>query len=197
MKFLERYPFTDPCVEVIEGFAAYDGNLKDPVGAPHKGIDYVLRYDYYSDFTFLTFNVVAMHAGEVVQGLSKSWGRFVRVRHRVNQHLAYDTVYAHLRSVSELIPQIPTQASLTSDTVRVVAGAPLGRAGNTGSTNRLIQLHLELHRKNLKTGEIQKLDPYGLYDRFSSGRYPHPWQSLAKLEHFWLSDFPPTSTLKP
>lgn len=183
VKLLECYPFPllDQPVELIEGFAVYDGNLNDIVGAPHKGIDYVRR----ENGQLIAFPVCAMHAGRAVRGWSVSWGKFVRVRKIVDHQLLYDTLYAHLATVADDIPDLrnPEAAGLP-----VTAGSQLGMAGTTGDTKGLIQLHIELHRL---TDRLLKLDPYGLNDRFSSGKYPQPGQSLTGLSHYWVNDDPP------
>ncbi len=44
--------------------------------------------------------------------------------------------------------------------------------------------------KNLKTGERKIIDPYGVYSRASSGRYPKPGESLSGLPHYFTSDNP-------
>src|SRR5437870_10703525 len=99
-KFLLNYPFSDSTIQLVEGFAAYDGVLNDPIGAPHKGIDYVKKGE-----VLLGFEVFAMHDGLAYQGLSESWGKFVSVR-TVVESIAYDTIYAHLSHVDETIPPL-------------------------------------------------------------------------------------------
>jgi len=47
-----------------------------------------------------------------------------------------------------------------------------------------------MHRKNLKTGKRKVLDPYGVYDRASSGKYPQPGESLKGLNHYFTSNNP-------
>ena len=182
-KLLECYPFklAEPPIELIEGFAAYDGNLNDAIGAPHKGIDYVCR----RAGQLVPFPVYAMHAGRAIQGWSRSWGKFVRVRQIQPGGVCYDTIYAHLDEVEPAIPDI-TNPMTTG--LAVSAGGWLGVAGTTGDTKGLAQLHIELHRL---AERLLKLDPYGINDRFSSGKYPQPGQTLGGLAHYWTSDDPP------
>ena len=76
------------------------------------------------------------------------------------------------------------------------AGDKIGQSGTSGWTNGFIQLHLELHdvtdmSEDEKEHRPVKLDPYGLDDRASSGRYPRPGQALAGLDHAWTCDEPP------
>jgi murein DD-endopeptidase MepM/ murein hydrolase activator NlpD len=190
-KLLQFYPFSDPRIRIAEGFAAYDGNLNDPVGALHRGIDYVLNVNGH----YLPFNVFAMHDGRAYRGTSQTWGSFVAIQHEVPRaHVRFDTVYAHLDEVDESIPVLEdTDKENRSIGARkeVRSGDRVGRAGTTGSTNDIVQLHVELHRKDLESGEWEKLDPYGVYDRFSSGKYPQPGESLKGFDHAWASDRPP------
>ena len=182
-KFLRCYPFSDPGVRLVEGFSTYDGNLGDTPGSSHKGIDYVLR----KGGRFAGFDVFAMHDGDAYQGISKSWGKFVALR-VVAGRTVFTTVYAHLRLVA---PHIPLRRDKTNGLTAVVqAGDLLGRAGTTGTTRRIVQLHLELHETDTKN-DWKKIDPYGVNDRQSSGKYPQPGALLAGLPHFWISDDPP------
>jgi murein DD-endopeptidase MepM/ murein hydrolase activator NlpD len=189
-KFLQNYPFSDRRIRLVEGFSAYDGNLKDPVGALHRGIDYVFT----KGNEFLPFDVFAMHGGKAYRGTSSSWGRFVVIQYKIPQdEVRLDTVYAHLDTVDESIPILEDEGKENQSTgarKEVRSGDWLGRSGTTGATNDLVQLHVELHRKDLKTGEWDKLDPYGAYDRFSSGRYQQPGELLKGLEHYWIKDEP-------
>ena len=198
-KIFKCWPFKllTPPVQLVEGFEAYDGVLKDPAGTPHKGIDYVR----WRDGSFISFEVFSMHEGEAFQGVSKTWGRFVVVRRKLSKNLRYDTIYAHLdhRTPSNIpiLPGRPRHHKWPENYTkrprgrRIKAGTYLGWAGITGKTNRIVQLHLELHKIAIQTGERQKLDPYGLYARASSGKYPQPGSSLRGLRHFWISDSPP------
>lgn len=135
-----------------------------------------------------------MHSGKAYRGTSSSWGTFVVIQYKVpKDEVRLDTVYAHLGSVDESIPVLEGEGKENQSTgVRkeVRAGDWIGKAGTSGATNDLVQLHIELHWKDLKTGEWDKLDPYGVYDRFRSGRYPQPTESLKGLEHYWVKDNP-------
>ena len=64
-KIFKCWPFKllTPPVQLVEGFEAYDGVLKDPAGTPHKGIDYVR----WRDGSFISFEVFSMHEGEEVR----------------------------------------------------------------------------------------------------------------------------------
>jgi hypothetical protein len=188
-KFLEKYPFLDSRVKLVEGFSVYDGVIGDVPGKTHKGIDYVLVVDG----SYSPFAVTSMHDGMAFHGTSETWGEFV-VIYKTLGHKRYNTIYAHLNKVN---PNIPPQflekdgeRVLNEDDFTIMAGEFLGTAGITGSTNGIIQLHIELHEKDLRTGLSQKLDPYGINDRASSGRYPQPGQSLSGLKHCWIHDQP-------
>jgi murein DD-endopeptidase MepM/ murein hydrolase activator NlpD len=187
-KILVCYPFTHPEILLIEGFSAYDGNLGDEIDAPHKGIDYVMkRADQY-----LSFEVFSMHDGFAHQGLSETWGRFVIVACHPYDKKLYQTVYAHLDDIDAVIPlHAPKEAQGVMEYAFMKAGERLGIAGISGATNSIVQLHVELHQKSLETGKIVKLDPYSIYDRWRSGKYPQPGKSLAGLDHYWQSDLPP------
>lgn len=191
-KILKCYPFKDVAVELIEGFEAYDGNIGDEPGKPHKGIDYVLR----KGDKFVGFEVFCMHDGEALQGVSKSWGNYVIVHSKASRGKIVATVYAHLRIIHQALPQMPEKGSkIKPKGLKIKAGTSLGKAGITGWTNRIVQLHLELLEKDLKTGITIKFDPYGLNARFSSGRYPQPNHTLQGLKHFWVSNNPPLARL--
>lgn len=180
--FLRNYPFSDSRARLVEGFAAYDGILNDTPGAPHRGIDYVLRLRG----RYLPFDVHAMHAGRARQGCSRTWGKFVIVSAKDGDEY-YDTLYAHLDAIPKTIPPLTASAPAS---ILLPAGAYLGRAGTSGDTKGIPQLHIELHLLN--DGQREKLDPYGVYDRASSGRYPQPGNTLAGLEHAWTTDVPAT-----
>ena len=47
-----------------------------------------------------------------------------------------------------------------------------------------------MQRKDLKTNERTVIDPYGVYDKVSSGKYPQPGESLKGLEHYFATDEP-------
>ena len=213
-RFLECYPFADRRVRLVEGFAAYDGVLGDPPDTPHRGIDYVLPEGERISFTdgvrlapgagfntnglrALGFEVFSMHPGLAYRGSSDSWGKFVAVttQPRPSHAAICRSIYAHLASINETIPQLsaasPTQRR--HEGVLIDAGAYLGRAGNTGRTNRIIQLHIEILELKGDGGSWQKIDPYGIFvERASSGIYPQPGTSLKALRfHRWLNDEPP------
>lgn len=189
-KLLACYPFADPRIKLVEGFSAYDGAIGDEPGKPHRGIDYVL----YLDGIFRSFDIYAMHDGIAFQGKSDSWGTFVLL-HLERDGVRYRTVYGHLDTVDpDIAPQFIEQ---NGQRIVNTAGTPLqtghwlGRAGMSGWTNHIIQLHLELHQKDLVTDHTEKLDPYGVYDQASSGKYPQPGDSLRGLTHAWMTDEPP------
>lgn len=192
-KFLVRYPFSDPRVRLVEGFLAYDGAIGDEPGTPHKAIDYVLG----EAGTYRSFEVYAMHAGEAFRGVSESWGSFV-VIYLAIENIRYATVYAHLDQIDPLIaPYFLDPATKQQKNPRgtvMTAGRYLGITGTSGWTDGIPQLHLELHRQTPGNDKLQKLDPYGLNDRASSGRYPQPGHSLAGLDHAWATDLPPLVT---
>lgn len=188
-KLLVCYPFSDPRVELVEGFSVYDGTIGDEPGMPHKGIDYVLR----QGDTCVPFPVYAMHDGEAFQGVSDSWGTFVIV-YVVIGDTRYGTVYAHLDAIDGGIAPYFLDAAKKDKNPRgtpLRSGRLLGTTGTSGLTNGIPQLHLELHAKDLGAGTTLKLDPYGVNDRASSGRYPQPGASLHGLEHAWTTDRPP------
>jgi murein DD-endopeptidase MepM/ murein hydrolase activator NlpD len=194
-RLFQCYPFANPAVRLVEGFKAYDGVLKDPIGAPHKGIDYVLK----DGEEHRTFNVYAMHDGLAYQGVSTSWGNFVLIYLAPDNGRLYRTVYAHLDSVLGALPQQTARSQSGKDHrningFAVTAGTLLGRAGTTGQTNGITQLHLEFHDATAMSPDeksgLEKIDPYGVYDRASSGRYRQPGVSLAGLDHAWVSDDP-------
>ncbi len=188
-KFLERYPFSGSCIQLVEGFSAYDGVIGDTPGTPHKGIDYVLRIDG----SYQSFDVYSMHAGMAFQGISESWGNFVII-HTIIKQVRWSSVYAHLSDVDPSIAPVFVEKDgqrITNESgTPVLTGRTLGIAGISGWTNGIIQLHIELHEKEPKTDVTQKRDPYGIDDRASSGRYPQPGQSLAGLDHAWTTDAP-------
>ncbi|MEK9156981.1 MAG: M23 family metallopeptidase [Patescibacteria group bacterium] len=188
-KFLENYPFSDSRVKLVEGFSAYDGVIGDTPGEAHKGIDYVLILDD----AYLPFAVASMHDGMAFHGTSDTWGKFVII-YKTMDRKHYNTIYAHLDEVSSNIPLQflgkDGKRVLNEDGFTIRAGEFLGTAGITGATNGIVQLHIELHEKDLVTGLNQKLDPYGVNDRASSGQYPQPSQSLSGLNHFWFEDKP-------
>lgn len=182
---LACYPFADTRVQLVEGFAAYDGVLKDEPGTPHKGIDYVVRRGE----AFLPFNVYAMHDGVALQGVSATWGNFVAIyASPLGDGRQLKTIYAHLDGINPDMPSFAKDGSAL-DGMRIPMGTMLGRAGVSGSTNGIPQLHLELHEKDLQQ-VTTKRDPYGVYDRASSGRYPQPGKPLHGLDHAWVSDTP-------
>ncbi len=192
MKVLKCYPFklVDPVVRLVEGFKAYDGVLGDEPGKPHRGIDYA-RID--EKGKCLSFEVFNTHDGEVFQGRSKSWGRFVIIYKLVRKYQRFATVYAHLRDIDKKIPLLPKRGTRATETFTIGKEVicSLGKAGASGDTKGNIQLHFELQIKNLKTNERQIIDPYGVYDRYTSGKYPQPGESLRGHKHYWTSNKPP------
>lgn len=189
MKILENYPFPslNPPVILVEGFAAYDGNLKDEVGASHKGIDYVVKVGK----KFKSFPVFSCCDGVAFQGKSKMWGKFVIIQKKFSSKLRYDTIYGHLRDINKKIPFLPRDPKRKARGLIIKANIFLGCVGISGNTKRITQLHFEMHEKDLKKGKRKKIDPYGVYDRYSSGKYPQPGKSLRKLKHCFKANFPP------
>ncbi|MFH0873836.1 MAG: hypothetical protein V1846_03280 [Candidatus Komeilibacteria bacterium] len=213
-KFLECYPFSNPRVRLVEGFPVYDGVLGDPPGEIHRGIDYVLPVGKGLSFAdgvqlapgshfntqglrALGFEVFGMHAGTAYQGTSSSWGRFVAVTSepRRGQTTVYRTIYAHLATVNKAIPHLPADEAdrWQFKEAKIDCGDYLGRAGNTGRTKRIIQLHIEVFEHKGKGASWQKIDPYGIYTKpASSGAYPQPGESLGHLRHHrWILNDPP------
>lgn len=192
MKILKCYPFklVSPVIGLVEGFKEYDGVLGDKPGESHKGIDYARIDDKGRCLSFEVFNT---HDGEVFQGQSKSWGKFVIIYKLVGKYKRFATVYAHFRDIDDKIPLLPKKGTRATNTFTIGKGVicALGKAGITGWTKRKIQLHFELHVKNLKTNKWEKLDPYGVNDTYISGEYPQPGQSLRGRKHYWTSNKPP------
>lgn len=183
IKFLESYPFKNLGVTIAEEFSVYDGNLRDVPGKPHGGIDYVLK----KNGEFASFEVYTMFEGHARFGVSGSWGKYFVISKFLDK-FQYDCVYAHLDNITE---EIQKYAIIQGDKDFIIpSGYCLGWTGTTGNTKNIRQLHLELHEKNLLTGERRKLDPYGVYDRLASNKYPQPGKSLRGLNHFWVSDEP-------
>jgi len=190
-KILTNYPFAklEPPIKLVEGLGGYDGTIGDEPGGEHKGIDYVRKVDG----EYVSFDVYATNDGEAFWGISdKGWGYFVNLRMVVGD-TRFETIYVHLEpsSINPKIPQIPTDGGKI-DFVRLKAGERIGKAGNTGNTGKykIIQLHFEMQRKDLKTNERTVIDPYGLYAKVSSGKYPQPGESLKGLDHYFVSDEP-------
>lgn len=185
VQLLTHYPFKDIGIELIEGFSVYDGHLLDTPNTPHKGIDYVLR----KNNEFESFDVFAMHYGQAYQGLSNTWGAFVCIHYpdALENH-RYSTIYAHLKAIPKHIPFLNPNHQITPE--NILAGEYIGKASTSGLTNNIIQLHIELHQKNLVTNITTKCDPYGIYDHRDSEKYPQPGLSLEHKPHFWISDFP-------
>lgn len=183
IRLLENYPFKRVGVTIAEGFSAYDGTLGDIAGAPHGGIDYVLN----KSGEHASFEVFTMYEGAAQFGVSNSLGKYFIISTVVGD-CQYDTVYAHLDNITE---DLQKYAIIQGDRDFIIpARYPLGWAGKTGLAHNIRQLHLELYQKNLKTGAKRKLDPYGLYDKLSSGRYRQPGQTLRNLDHYWTTDEP-------
>ncbi len=227
-KFLANLPFADPRVRLAEGFASYVGVLGDPPGTRHLGIDYVLltgrqapRLDQWPlnspvilghEIKAQGFEVFSMHEGLGYQAVSDTWGTYVMVHWRAsNSGPCCRTIYAHLNSVSRRIATVPevTNGSGPFFGLPIKAGQYLGRAGTTGTTNGIIQLHIELHDLVEPAKMSQgwhKADPYGLEDieqmieadrsdgpgKTIPDYYPQPGSPLNKLPHHrWINDNPP------
>ena len=186
-KILKNYPFEKlkPPVLLVEGYKEYDGVIGDEPGKLHQGIDYVRR----KGKEFLSFDVFSVHPGEAFQAVSESWGNLVNVRLKIG-NVRFETIYIHLDKINPKIPFLPKDKKAKIKFLKVGAGEWLGTAGRTGNTGGIIQLHLEMHQKDLKTEERKIIDPYGVYARASSGRYPKPGESLSGLAHYFTSDNP-------
>ncbi len=187
IKILKCYPFglLNPLVLLIEGFKEYVGILGDKPGEPHGGIDYARKQGE----DFISFEVFSMHDGYVFRGRSDSWGNFVKICKEIGDY-RFETVYAHLKNIPKAFPILPKAGESKNKGMVIPAGRFLGRAGTSGDTKTNIQLHFELQIKNLKTKKRQKVDPYGVYNSYTSGKYPQPGQSLSGLKHFWTTDSP-------
>lgn len=161
---LSHYPFADTRVCLVEGFSQYDSVLKDTPGDPHRGIDYVLMkgvdpvprdirtiHDLLRKGSVcVPFDVHAMHDGIAYQGVSTSWGNFVLMYlPSIVAGTKYRTVYAHLDDIPVEIPQHDVmrdgKSILNPVRYEMSAGRRIGRAGTSGMTNGIIQLHIELH----------------------------------------------------
>src|ERR1051326_3107620 len=160
IKFLENYPFKWLGVKIGEGFSVYDGHLGDIAGQPHLGIDYVLK----KGNEFASFEVFNMFEGSAEFGVSTDLGKYFIIGKTEGDFLL-QVVYAHLDNINE---DLQKYAIIQGDREFIIpARYQLGWTGKTGLTHGIRQLHIEVHQKNLVTGEKQKLDPYGVYDRFS------------------------------
>lgn len=190
-KILENYPFEklNPPIILVEGLGGYDGVIGDEPGAEHKGIDYVLK----TGEEYASFHVYATHEGEAFFGESeKGWGTFVNLRKTTpNGKIRFESLYVHLDTVNPKIPKL-TPDGTERQYIHLQAGEYLGTAGNTGNTGKykIIQLHFELQRKDLETNERKVIDPYGVYEKVSSGKYPQPGHLLTGLDHYFSTDNP-------
>ena len=188
---LGNYPFAleNPPVTIAEGFEAYDGYLLDKPGDLHWAIDYVKN----DNGKFLPFAVYSSHKGVAFQGYGKTWGKFVVVKIRDENGNGYNTLYSHLENVPMHLPFMNSDID-SSKGVEIEAMTYIGDAGKTGNTKGLNQLHFELHKVNGgANGESKntvRIDPYGLYLRYSSGKYPQPGTALFGLEHYWRGNNP-------
>ncbi|MBI4138032.1 MAG: M23 family metallopeptidase [Candidatus Wildermuthbacteria bacterium] len=184
---LKNYPFPllSPAVTIAEGFEAYDGTLHDTPGDFHWAIDYVQT----AGGAFLEFPVFSAHDGVVFQGEGNMWGKFVVVKDRSKISQGYNTLYSHLDSIPTRIPFMQFDIN-GSNGVLLPAGSYIGQASTTGNAKGIPQLHFEFHTVDLKTGATLRGDPYGVYQRLSSGFYPQPGDSLEGLLHYWETDNP-------
>ena len=184
---LENYPFAleNPPVSIIEGFEAYDGYLLDKPGDFHWAIDYVKN----DNGNFLPFPVYSAHGGTAFQGYGKTWGKFVVVKIRDENGNGYNTLYSHLENVPTYLPYMNTDID-NSKGVEIKAKTYIGDAGKSGNTKGINQLHFELHKVSGEDKRTVRIDPYGLYLRFSSGKYLQPGTTLFGLEHYWMDNNP-------
>lgn len=183
-KYLNYYPFSkNDGIQIAEGYSEYDGNLFDKPGEIHWGIDYVKKVDE----DYVSFMVYASHSGTAVKGYGKTWGNFVVVRFRDGNGAGFNTLYSHLKDIPKNIPFYVSDFN-NDKGVEVGAGDFIGNAGTTGNTKGLNQLHFEL--QVVSGDSIYRVDPYGVYDRLSSGKYRQPGQSLIGLRHYWVNNLP-------
>jgi hypothetical protein len=183
LSLLENYPFKNIGIEVAEGFVVSKNNPRSALGGLPNGIDYILK----KQEEYVSFEVFSMYEGHIRFGVSQKWGKFFVISKTLGS-FQYDTVYAHLDFINE---DIQKYAIIHGDMDFIIPGKYfLGMCGKTGDTKKIRQLHIELHEKNVLTGERKKLDPYGIYDRLSSGKYPKPGELLNKLPHAWVEDYP-------
>lgn len=183
-KYLDNYPFNkEDGIQIAEAYSEYDGNLLDKKGDIHWGIDYVKRVNG----EYLSFPVYSSHSGTAVKGYGKDWGNFVVIRFRDKNGIGFNTLYSHLKDIPKSIPYYISD--FNNDVgIEVKTADFIGNAGNTGNAKGINQLHLELHV--VSGGSIYRVDPYGVYDRLSSGKYRQPGQSLIGLRHYWSDNWP-------
>lgn len=199
-KVLGAYPFEDLGVRLVEGWI-YDGTIGDTPGKLHRAVDYVRRT---KEGEFLPFAIYSMMEGEAYQNENITpdgggWGKYVKVIRMVGPGKAMILTFAHLDKVNDSIPLAVAGAIEPGPVFPVQEGDFLGIAGTTGDTRGSagnlegqIQLHLILWRVEKKGNDWVPLavDPYGIESRLSSGKYPQPGQSLAGLNHYFLTDNP-------
>ncbi len=184
-KFLQRYPFRNPAIELVEGFSVYDGNLDDQVGARHSGIDYALPQGE----SFIPFDVYAMHPGYAAQGSSPSWGKYVIIFFPEKQggH-EYATLYSHLEGVPSNLPWYKVGGNYLNYSF-MDTGTLLGHASTTGDTKNNPQLHIEIHDYDTEYQRVKR-DIYHIYDRLSSGKYPKVGEVFTYDSHHFMSNYP-------
>lgn len=184
--FLESYPFPllDPPVTIAEGFLSYDGKLGDEEDFRHWAIDYV----HEDNGVYKKFPVYAAHGGTAFQGESDSFGLYVLVKNREISGKWYNTLYAHLENIPDYIPFKRKGVDDTGYGFQIPSQTYLGQAGHTGNTKGIAQLHFELHI--FDQGTPMRTDPYGIFEKFSSGLYPQPGDSLGGTNNYWIDDFP-------
>lgn len=190
-KFL-TLPFRDPDIKIQQGWVyTFDPDA-------HKGIDYI-KGTIDQRATWQSFDVVAAADGWAMwseqPGSVDVYGKFVLIRHDVQDPEGNDyfTLYAHLQSVSAEIPyqdrhSIDYNYNDASKWKYVKRGEIIGRAGNTGASNRGNHLHFEVQR-----GEyfLDKTDPYDLYK--TRDFYPGGSSYVGSgPNHLWTTD-PPTT----
>lgn len=184
---LENYPFAleNPPVTIIEGFEAYDGYLLDKPGDFHWAIDYVKN----DNGNFMPFAVYSAHGGTAFQGYGKTWGKFVVIRMRNENGDGFNTLYSHLENVPIYLPYMSSDID-NSKGIEINAMTYIGDAGQSGNTKGINQLHFELHKVSGAEKRTVRIDPYGLYLRYSSGKYPQPGNTLFGLQHYWKNNEP-------
>ncbi len=181
-QFLQAYPFLDEAVRLVEGYAGYDGNLEDEIGAFHGGVDYVK----YSAGSLVPFDVTLMHDGYIFQGTSSSWGAYVIAFYPEQwEGNWYATLYSHLTAIPGSIPWYAPGGPVREGKL-MTTGEYVGLSDTSGDTKGNVQLHVELLKIDPDTARKTKMDVYGVNARYSSGAYPQVGESLEGVPHHWV-----------